>query len=55
MPDGASRPTVSYGISSTETDADLDAVIADADAALYRAKDLGRDRAVCSDGRTSAD
>ncbi|MFF2242931.1 GGDEF domain-containing protein [Arthrobacter sp. NPDC058130] len=45
-------PTVSYGIASTDAVlGGLDAVVASADAALYQAKTLGRDRAVlASDG-----
>ena len=40
-------PTSSYGIASTAPGrVDLDAMIASADAALYRAKTLGRDRSV---------
>ncbi|MDR7081659.1 diguanylate cyclase (GGDEF)-like protein [Arthrobacter ginsengisoli] len=40
-------PTSSYGITSTAPGRlDLDALIASADAALYRAKTLGRDRSV---------
>lgn len=40
-------PTVSYGIASTATGrADLEALAASADAALYRAKTLGRNRSV---------
>ena len=40
-------PTVSYGIASVDTGpGGLDAVVASADAALYQAKTLGRDRAV---------
>jgi len=40
-------PTSSYGIASTAPGrVDLDALIASADAALYRAKTLGRDRSV---------
>ncbi|HSN36875.1 MAG TPA: GGDEF domain-containing protein, partial [Arthrobacter sp.] len=40
-------PTSSYGITSTAPGrVDLDAMIASADAALYRAKTLGRDRSV---------
>jgi diguanylate cyclase (GGDEF)-like protein len=40
-------PTVSYGVTSTEFDAvDLTAMIAAADAALYEAKSLGRNRVV---------
>ncbi|WP_445155652.1 GGDEF domain-containing protein [Arthrobacter sp. Hor0625] len=43
----ARLPTVSYGIASTGPGrADLTALIAEADAALYRAKTEGRDRAV---------
>lgn len=40
-------PTASYGIASTAPGrVDLDAMISSADAALYRAKTLGRDRSV---------
>ena len=40
-------PTVSYGIASTAAGrVDLEALAASADAALYRAKTLGRDRSV---------
>ncbi len=40
-------PTVSYGIASTDAGpGGLEAVVASADAALYQAKTLGRDRAV---------
>ncbi|MET3810049.1 GGDEF domain-containing protein [Arthrobacter sp. UYEF3] len=43
----AKLPTVSYGIAPTGPGrVDLEALIAAADAALYRAKTLGRDRAV---------
>jgi diguanylate cyclase (GGDEF)-like protein len=43
----ARLPTVSYGIASTGPGrVDLQALIASADAALYRAKTLGRDRSV---------
>ena len=43
----ARLPTVSYGIASTGPGrVDLEALIASADAALYRAKTLGRDRSV---------
>lgn len=44
-------PTASYGIASTAPGrVDLDAMIASADAALYRAKTLGRDRSVLAGG-----
>lgn len=44
-------PTSSYGIASTAPGrVDLDALIASADAALYRAKTLGRDRSVLAGG-----
>ena len=44
-------PTSSYGIASTAPGrVDLDAMIAAADAALYRAKTLGRDRSVLAGG-----
>lgn len=39
-------PTASYGIASTSPDISLDRAIALADEALYRAKQLGRNRAV---------
>lgn len=39
-------PTASYGIASTRPGISLDQAIASADAALYRAKQLGRNRAV---------
>ncbi|MDN4643797.1 GGDEF domain-containing protein [Arthrobacter sp. PsM3] len=44
-------PTSSYGIASTAPGrVDLDALIASADAALYRAKTLGRNRSVLAGG-----
>ncbi|MET1063917.1 MAG: diguanylate cyclase [Arthrobacter sp.] len=44
-------PTSSYGISSTAPGpVDLDALIASADSALYRAKTLGRNRSVLAGG-----
>ncbi|WP_323959474.1 diguanylate cyclase [Arthrobacter sp. JZ12] len=47
LPGNIRPPTVSYGIASIEPGSvDLDAIIATADAALYEAKSLGRDRAV---------
>ncbi len=48
QPDVEARlPTVSYGIASTGSGrADLEALVASADAALYRAKTLGRNRSV---------
>ena len=48
QPNVAARlPTVSYGIASTGPGrVDLKALIASADAALYHAKTLGRDRSV---------
>jgi diguanylate cyclase (GGDEF)-like protein len=49
VPDGSRMPTVSYGIVSTDPGVSLDASIAAADVALYRAKSLGRDRAVRED------
>lgn len=42
-------PTVSYGIASSAHGKDLNSMIASADAALYQAKMLGRDRAVLED------
>ncbi|AXJ09531.1 GGDEF domain-containing protein [Arthrobacter sp. PM3] len=46
-------PTVSYGIASTGAGAGgLDAAVASADAALYQAKTLGRDRAELAGGAT---
>jgi diguanylate cyclase (GGDEF)-like protein len=46
-PEGMTFPTVSFGISSsTNADAGLTQMIATADAALYEAKALGRNRAV---------
>lgn len=42
---GLPMPTVSYGIAAVAPDAPLTATVAAADAALYRAKTLGRDRA----------
>lgn len=48
-PDGLPMPTVSYGIVSTDPGVGLDTSIASADAALYRAKTLGRNRAVRED------
>ncbi|GAB3550327.1 GGDEF domain-containing protein [Arthrobacter tumbae] len=45
--EGFEPPTVSYGIASVDAEStDLAAVIATADAALYEAKSLGRNRAV---------
>ncbi|MHA7246132.1 GGDEF domain-containing protein [Arthrobacter tecti] len=47
LPEGLTAPTVSYGIAPVDDDgADLSAIIASADAALYEAKSLGRNRAV---------
>jgi diguanylate cyclase (GGDEF)-like protein len=46
---GIRLPTVSYGIASTAPSVDLASAIASADAALYRAKALGRNRAVRDD------
>ncbi|NKX56710.1 GGDEF domain-containing protein [Arthrobacter mobilis] len=47
VPEGFPLPTVSYGIAPVASGAgDLAAVIASADAALYRAKSQGRNRAV---------
>lgn len=46
-PGGVQMPTASYGIAPIgHGTADLDSLIASADAALYRAKSLGRNRAV---------
>ena len=45
-PGGPPMPTVSYGIASALDHTDVQATIASADAALYRAKEFGRDRAI---------
>ncbi|MEO6605216.1 MAG: GGDEF domain-containing protein [Aeromicrobium sp.] len=44
--DSFAMPTVSYGITATTPQAGLDASIAAADAALYKAKQQGRNRAI---------
>ena len=50
-PDGITFPTVSYGIAtSTVADSELVDIIAAADEALYKAKSLGRNRAVRAAG-----
>ncbi|WP_435770793.1 GGDEF domain-containing protein [Nocardioides sp. SYSU DS0651] len=43
---GAPHPTVSFGIAAVEPGAEVSEVVTHADAALYRAKAAGRDRAV---------
>jgi diguanylate cyclase (GGDEF)-like protein len=49
--DGMEMPTVSYGISTYDAGTtDVDGLIAAADAALYTAKSLGRNRTARSDG-----
>jgi diguanylate cyclase (GGDEF)-like protein len=49
---GMEMPTVSYGISTYDAGTtDVDGLIAAADAALYTAKSLGRNRTARSDGR----
>ena len=44
--DGVRLPTVSFGIASLDHAADLEPAMARADAALYRAKSLGRDQSI---------
>jgi PleD family two-component response regulator len=51
-PQGELRVTFSAGVATTTTD-HFDALLCAADAALYRAKDLGRDRVVAA-GSSSA-
>ncbi|MCW2839418.1 MAG: hypothetical protein JWR55_901 [Aeromicrobium sp.] len=46
VPDGMSLPTVSYGVACADAGRGLDETIELADAALYEAKTLGRDRVV---------
>lgn len=48
-PDGFPMPTVSYGLAATDPTVDLYQTIETADAALYRAKEFGRNRAVRGD------
>ena len=43
--------TMSFGIAAVDVTVGLDDALVRADAALYRAKKAGRDRAVCDDGR----
>lgn len=45
------HPTASYGIAGVEPHMTLDELVAAADAALYRAKESGRDRSVIADSR----
>jgi PleD family two-component response regulator len=53
---GDRRLTVSVGVTLAEADADPSEAVRRADAALYRAKDAGRDRVVVDlgDGRSRA-